>query len=57
MQVWDRFRVPILLITHDDADVAAIGRQVIRIDDGRIVGPAQTLHVVPPEAVRSPRAN
>jgi molybdate transport system ATP-binding protein len=38
LQVWERFQVPILLITHDDADVAVFGRQVIRIDDGRIVG-------------------
>lgn len=37
LQVWERFRVPILLITHDDADVAAFGRQLIRIEDGRIV--------------------
>ena len=57
MQVWDRFRVPILLITHDDADVAAFGRQVIRIEDGRIVGSSQALHAVTPEALRSPHAN
>jgi len=34
LQVWERFKVPIFLITHDDADVAAFGRQVIRIEDG-----------------------
>ena len=38
LQVWERFHVPILLITHDDADVAVFGSQVIRIEDGRIVG-------------------
>jgi molybdate transport system ATP-binding protein len=37
LQVWERFRVPILLITHDAADVAAFGRQVIHIEEGRIV--------------------
>jgi molybdate transport system ATP-binding protein len=57
MQVWDRFRVPILLITHDDADVAAFGRQVIRIEDGRVVGSTPALHAVAPGAARSPRAN
>jgi molybdate transport system ATP-binding protein len=36
LQLWERFRVPILLITHDQADVAVFGRQVIRIEDGRI---------------------
>ena len=55
MQVWERFRVPILLITHDDADVAAFGRQVIRIEDGRIVGSGEGLHAVIAERVRSPR--
>ena len=35
LQVWERFRVPILLITHDDADAAAFGRQVIRMEEGR----------------------
>jgi molybdate transport system ATP-binding protein len=37
LQVGERFKVPILLITHDAADSAAFGRQVIRIEDGRIV--------------------
>jgi molybdate transport system ATP-binding protein len=37
LQVWERFHVPILLITHDDADAAVFGRQVIRIEEGRIV--------------------
>jgi molybdate transport system ATP-binding protein len=57
LQVWDRFRVPILLITHDDADVAAFGRQVIRIEDGRILGAIHRLHAVAPGAARSPRAS
>jgi len=34
LQVWERFKVPILLITHDEADVAMFGRQVICIEDG-----------------------
>ncbi|MPZ42991.1 MAG: ATP-binding cassette domain-containing protein [Betaproteobacteria bacterium] len=42
LQVWERFQVPILLITHDDADVAVFGSQVIRIEDGRIVGQRTT---------------
>jgi molybdate transport system ATP-binding protein len=50
LQVWERFRVPILLITHDDADVAAFGRQVIRIEEGRIVEPIPPLHAVAPVA-------
>ena len=37
LQVWERFRVPILLITHDHNDSATFGRQVICIEDGRIV--------------------
>jgi len=37
LQVWERFRVPILLITHDAADAQAFGRQIIRIDAGRVV--------------------
>ncbi len=37
LQAWERFRVPILLITHDDADAAAFGRQVIRIEEGQMV--------------------
>jgi molybdate transport system ATP-binding protein len=37
LQVWERFRVPILLITHDAADSATFGRQVICIEEGRIV--------------------
>jgi len=37
LQVWERFHVPTLLITHDAADVAAFGRQVIVIENGRIV--------------------
>jgi len=37
LQVWEQFQVPILLITHDDDDVAAFGRQVIRIEDGHVV--------------------
>jgi molybdate transport system ATP-binding protein len=37
LQVHERFRVPILLITHDLADVRTFGRQVIRIEDGRVV--------------------
>ena len=37
LQVRERFEVPILLITHDAADAAVFGRQVIRIDEGRIV--------------------
>ncbi len=57
MQVWDRVRVPILLITHDDADLAAFGRQVIRIEDGGIIGSSQPLHAVMPDAVPSPRAS
>jgi molybdate transport system ATP-binding protein len=36
-QVWERFKVPIFLITHDDADVAAFGRQLIRIEDGLVL--------------------
>jgi molybdate transport system ATP-binding protein len=44
LQVWESFQVPILLITHDDADVAAFGRQVIRIEDGRIVGQRTMRH-------------
>lgn len=39
LQVWERFRVPILLITHDAADSAAFGRQVISIEEGRILEP------------------
>jgi molybdate transport system ATP-binding protein len=38
LELHARFRVPILLITHDEADVAAFGRQVVRIEEGRIVG-------------------
>ena len=38
LQVWERFQVPILLITHDDADVAVFGRQVLCIENGSIVG-------------------
>ena len=37
LQVWERFRVPILLISHDASDSATFGRQVICIEDGRIV--------------------
>ena len=37
LQVWERFNVPILLITHDEADSAMFGRQVVRIEEGRIV--------------------
>jgi molybdate transport system ATP-binding protein len=37
LQVWERFNVPILLITHDEADSAMFGRQVIRIEEGHIV--------------------
>jgi molybdate transport system ATP-binding protein len=56
LQVWERFRVPILLITHDDADVAAFGRQVIRIEEGRIVEPIPPLHAVASAATCSPLA-
>jgi molybdate transport system ATP-binding protein len=53
LQLWERFHVPILLITHDDADVAVFGRQVICIDDGGIVEHRST-----PGCRRSqPRAN
>jgi molybdate transport system ATP-binding protein len=37
LQVWERFRVPILLITHDEDDAAVFGRQVVRIEHGKIV--------------------
>ena len=37
LQIWERFNVPILLITHDSADVAVFGHQVVRIEEGRIV--------------------
>jgi len=37
LQIRERFKVPILLITHDEADAAVFGRQVIRIEEGRIV--------------------
>jgi molybdate transport system ATP-binding protein len=42
LQVWERFRVPILLITHDEDDAAVFGRQVVRIDRGHIVAHATT---------------
>jgi molybdate transport system ATP-binding protein len=56
LQAWERFQVPILLITHDDADVAVFGRQVIRIEDGRIVEAARPLHAIAQDAARSPLA-
>ena len=37
LQVWERFHVPILLITHDPADADVFGREVICIEEGRIV--------------------
>jgi molybdate transport system ATP-binding protein len=47
VRVWERFQVPILLITHDDADVAVFGRQVIRIEQGRVVEAAATASADP----------
>ena len=41
LQVWERFKVPILLITHDAEDSAAFGRQVIEIEEGHIVRQTQ----------------
>jgi len=37
LRTWQRVRVPIILITHDEADAAAFGRQVITIENGRVV--------------------
>jgi molybdate transport system ATP-binding protein len=37
LQVWEHFQVPILLITHDPADADLFGREVICIEEGRIV--------------------
>ena len=37
LQVWEKFKAPILLITHDDADVAVFGRHVIRVEEGRVL--------------------
>lgn len=49
LQIWERFNVPILLITHDGADVAVFGHQVVCIEEGRIVesGAAADLHPPP----------
>ena len=53
LQVQERFKVPILLITHDDADATAFGRQVIHIADGRIVESTRAspaIEAPPPQA-------
>jgi molybdate transport system ATP-binding protein len=42
-EVWERFHVPILLITHDEADAAAFGRQIVRIEEGRIIEEREAL--------------
>lgn len=46
LDVHERFDVPIILITHDEADVGYFGREVVRIEAGGIVsgresGPSQ----------------
>ena len=37
LQVWERFNVPILLITHDEADARAFGRQIVYMEGGKVV--------------------
>jgi molybdate transport system ATP-binding protein len=38
LQIWQRFKVPIVLITHDEADAEVFGREVLTIDNGRVAG-------------------
>lgn len=37
LRVREQFGLPILLITHDEADAAAFGREVIVIEEGRVI--------------------
>ena len=53
LKVWERFKVPILLITHDKADAAVFGRQVIRIEEGRIMDGTDHAIAVPSAAASS----
>jgi molybdate transport system ATP-binding protein len=40
-ELQSQIRIPMLLITHDDDDVRALADDVVRLDHGRVVGPAQ----------------
>ncbi len=52
-KVRDEFRTPIVLVSHDSAEVARIGTSCVRIENGRVV-PAAQASMPPSQAVPAP---